>query len=73
MLIIKGLIVGSAQLVLLGVFLIVPAGLVPGGTWNWERALIFVAVYGLILEAAIVALAVVAPARLEARLNPPVS
>ena len=73
MLIIKGLIVGAAQLVLLGVFLIVPAGLVPGGTWKWERALIFVAVYGLILEAAIVALAVVAPARLEARLNPPVT
>ena len=73
MLLIKGLIGGSAQLALLGVFLIVPAGLVPGGTWNWERALIFVAVYGLILEATIVTLAVVAPARLEARLKPPVS
>jgi protein-S-isoprenylcysteine O-methyltransferase Ste14 len=73
MLMIRGLIAGLIQLVLAGVFLIVPAGLVPGGTWSWERALIFLAVYGFILEAAIVTLAVVAPARLEAVLKPPVS
>ncbi len=73
MLRIRGLTAGLVQRVLAGVCLIVPAGLVPGGTWSWERALIFLAVYGFILEAAVVTFAVVAPARLEARLKPPVS
>lgn len=73
MLIIKGLVGGLFQLSLFSSFLIVSAGLVHGGTWYWERALIFVGVYGLILEAAIVTLAVVAPASLEARLKAPAS
>ncbi len=71
MLIIKGLIGGLFQLALFSVFLVVPAGLLPGGTWYWQRALIFIGVYGFILEATIVVLAVVAPASLEARLKAP--
>lgn len=62
MLILKGLIGGLIQIALFGAFLVVPAGLVPGGTWYWTRALMFIGVYGFILEATIVALAVVAPA-----------
>ncbi|MHC4505692.1 MAG: hypothetical protein ACYTFI_20495, partial [Planctomycetota bacterium] len=73
MLLLKGLIGGLFQLTLFGALLIVPAGLVPGGTWYWERALVFLGVYGVILETCIVTLAVVAPASLEARLKAPVS
>ncbi len=73
MLILKGLIGGLFQLALFGALLIVPAGLVPGGTWYWERGLVFLGVYGVILETCIVTLAVVAPASLEARLRAPVS
>jgi len=73
MLIIKGLVGGLFQLALFGTFFIVPAGLLPGGTWHWERALIFLAVYGAITAAAIVVLAIKAPASLEARLTRPES
>lgn len=73
MLIIKGLIGGLFQLAIFSAFIIVPAGLVPGGTWLWDRALIFLVVYGLILETTIVVMAVKAPANLEARLKPPVN
>ena len=68
---IKGLLGGLFQVAILGAFLIVPAGLVPGGTWLWERALIFLAVYGVILEIVIVVFAVKAPASLQARLATP--
>lgn len=70
---IKGLSGGLFQLALLSAFLLVPAGLVPGGTWCWKHALIFISVYGFILEATIVTLAVVAPTSLEARLKAPAS
>ena len=73
MLIIKGLLGGLVQLAILGAFLIVPAGLVPGGTWFWERALIFIVVYGIIVEATIVTFAVKAPASLQSRLGKPSS
>ena len=69
MLIIKGLLGGLFQVAILALFLIVPAGLVPGGTWLWERALIFLGVYGVILEIVIVAFAVKAPDSLKARLD----
>lgn len=71
MLIIKGLIGGLFQLAIFSAFLVIPAGLLPGGTWYWQRALIFIGVYGFILEASVVVLAVVAPASLEARLKAP--
>ena len=73
MLIIKGLLGGLIQLALLAAILIVPAGLVPGGTWYWERALIFIVVYGIIVEATIVTFAVKAPASLQSRLAKPSS
>lgn len=42
----------------------------PGGTWYWPRALLFLGVYGCVLVVSIVALAIKAPASLEARLKP---
>ena len=72
-LIMKGLIGGLVQLALFGVALLVPAGLVPGGTWYWPRALIFLGLFGVVLEASVVTLALVAPASLAARLNAPAS
>lgn len=72
-LIMKGLIGGLVQLALFGVALVVPAGLVSGGTWYWPRALGFLGLYGVVLEASVVTLAVVAPASLAARLSAPAS
>ena len=69
MLIIKGLLGGLFQVAILAAFLLVPAGLVPGGTWLWERALIFLGVYRVILEITIVAIAIKAPDSLKARLE----
>ncbi len=71
MLIAKGLIRGLFQLAVFGILLLVPAAFVPGGTWYWPRALVFLGVYGVILAASIVVLAVMAPASLEARLKAP--
>jgi protein-S-isoprenylcysteine O-methyltransferase Ste14 len=51
----------------------VPAGLVSGGTWYWPRALMFLGLYGVLLETSVVTLALVAPASLAARLSPPAS
>ena len=70
MLILRGLIGGLFQVSLFGSLLIVPAGLIPGGTWYWPRALLFLGVYGCVLVIFIVALAIKAPASLEARLKP---
>ena len=72
-LILKGLIGGLVQLALFAVALLVPAGLVSGGTWYWPRALVFLGLYGVALEASIVTLAMVAPASLAARLSAPAS
>jgi protein-S-isoprenylcysteine O-methyltransferase Ste14 len=73
MLIVRGLIGGVFNLALFVMFIIVPAGLVPGGTWYWPRAFMFLGVYGFIMVVSIVALGVKAPASLEARLKPPIS
>ncbi len=72
-LIMKGLIGGLFQLALFAVALVVPAGLVPGGTWYWPRGLMFLGLYGVVLETSVVTLAVVAPASLAARLRAPAS
>jgi hypothetical protein len=45
--------------------------LIPAGTWHWPRAIQSLLAYGLILGASIVALALLAPASLEARLVAP--
>lgn len=72
-LMIQGLFGGLLQLVFLGAFLLIPAGLIPGGTWYWPRLLIFIGGYGIILEASIITLAIIAPENLKARLKSPVT
>ena len=64
MLIARGLIGGALQLSLLASLLLIPAG-----TWDWPRAIRFLAVYGVVLFGSIVWLAVAAPSSLEARLS----
>jgi protein-S-isoprenylcysteine O-methyltransferase Ste14 len=66
MLVLRGLIGGLCQIVLMGALLLIPAG-----TWNWPRAIQFLVVYGLTLLVSIVALARLAPASLETRLTAP--
>lgn len=68
MLIVRGLIGGAFQIALFAAALLIPAG-----TWNWPRAIQFLVAYGIVLSAATVWLAIVAPASLEARLEPPVN
>jgi protein-S-isoprenylcysteine O-methyltransferase Ste14 len=67
-LIVRGLLGGASQLVLLAALLLLPAG-----TWEWPRAIQFLVTYGVVLFAAIVWLAAAAPASLEARLEPAIS
>lgn len=67
MLLIKGLIAGFLQVVLYAALLLIPAGLIPGGTWVWERAIYFLIGYGIIIEIMIVWLCMAAPAGIEAR------
>ena len=66
MLLIRGLIGGLFQLAILGALLLIPAG-----TWQWPRAIQFLAAYGLVMLVSIVAMARFAPASLEARREPP--
>ena len=66
MLLVRGLLGGLLQLVLIGALLLIPAG-----TWQWPRAIQFLAAYGVALLVSIVILARVAPASLEARLEAP--
>ncbi len=73
MLILKGLVGGLFQVVLLGGLLVLPAGLMPRGTWYWDRALIFLGVYGVNVMGSIVALGVLAPDSLAARTRVPAS
>ena len=68
MLILRGLLGGVLQLLLFGSLLLIPAG-----TWNWPRAIQFLVAYGIVLSAAIVWLAAVAPSSLEARLEPAIN
>jgi len=73
MVILKGLVGGLFQVALLGGLLVVPAGLMQRGTWYWDRALIFIGVYGVIMLGSIVALGVLAPDSLAARTRGPAS
>ena len=68
MLVVRGLLRGLFQLALLGALLLVPAG-----TWDWPRAILFLIVYGIVLLSVIVWLAFAAPSSLEARLEPAIS
>lgn len=71
MLIVRGLIGGLSQCLMIALFLLVPAGLVPGGSWFWGRGIALVALYALILESTIIIIGLKAPASLEARLKRP--
>ena len=53
--------------VIVGLLVLIPAGLVPGGTWLWPRGLVFVGVYGAILAAGNIALAIWRPAHFRVR------
>jgi protein-S-isoprenylcysteine O-methyltransferase Ste14 len=64
MLIVRGVVGGLSQIVVLPALLLIPAG-----TWQWPRAIHFLVVYGFILLVSIVTLARLAPASLEARLQ----
>ncbi len=66
MLILRGLIGGLGQITLIASLLLVPAG-----TWQWPRAIQFLLVYGALLLVSTIALARLAPASLEARLQKP--
>ncbi len=66
MLVLRGLIGGVFQVALFATLLLVPAG-----TWQWPRAIQFLVVYFIVLSVSIVALGVLAPASLEARLGAP--
>ena len=68
MLVLRGLLGGVSQLVLLGLLLLIPAG-----TLDWPRAIQFLIAYGVVLFSAIVWLAIKAPSSLEARLEPAIN
>lgn len=67
-LIARGIVSGLLQLVLLGALLLIPAG-----TLEWPRAILFLTVYAAILLVTIVWLAIAAPSSLEARLEPAIN
>ena len=66
MLMVRGLIGGLFQVALFAALLLIPAG-----TWHWPRAIQFLVAYSVVKSVSIVTLARVAPASLEARLQPP--
>lgn len=65
--IIKGLLGGLMQIMIVAIFLILPAGLLPGGSWLWWQAIILIAAYGVVLEVTIIIMFIKVPASLEAR------
>lgn len=69
MLIIKGLIASLLESIVFAFLLIIPAGLLPNGTWFWFRAIIFCLIYFIISVITVFYIAIVAPAGLEARLK----
>ncbi len=69
MLAVKGFVAGLISAALLAFLLLVPAGLVPGGTWIWPRAIWLVAVVGAVTVVGLVALAIARPASLKVRMQ----
>jgi protein-S-isoprenylcysteine O-methyltransferase Ste14 len=68
MLILKGLVGVLFQVALFGALLLIPAG-----TWEWPRAIQFLAAYWVIATISAVLLAIVGPSSLAARLEAPIS
>jgi protein-S-isoprenylcysteine O-methyltransferase Ste14 len=61
----RGAFTGVGQVAVLSAFLLLPAG-----TWDWPRALVFIAGHGILVQIAVALLAVYAPESLRARLQP---
>jgi protein-S-isoprenylcysteine O-methyltransferase Ste14 len=64
---IDGLLAGLRSAALMAIPLLIPAGLVPGGTWLWLHGIAFVVVYGAMAVAANAALARFRPAHFRVR------
>lgn len=69
MLIVKSVIGVLFQVVLFGLPLLLPAGLLPTGTWLWEDAIIFLLLYFVLVTAASIYLCIYYPEAIEARLH----
>lgn len=67
MLIVKVLIAIFFQSLGLAILLLIPAGLLPGGTWLWYRAIYFCIGYFIFMAPVAIYISIVAPAGLEAR------
>lgn len=52
---------------ILGMLLLAPAGLIPGGTWFWPRGLAFIAAYAAVKSLGNLALAIWRPAHFQVR------
>jgi protein-S-isoprenylcysteine O-methyltransferase Ste14 len=73
MLMLQALRRALTQVAVVAVLMLLPAGLLPGGTWFWPQALWLIAVLAMISIAANVALAVWRPASFEVRKGGPVA
>lgn len=69
MLIVVALLGGLFNAAVIAAFLLVPAGLVPGGTWYWWQGLWFAVGLGVVNSAGSVVLAVLRPASFRVRMQ----
>ena len=67
MLIVKSLIAIFFQSLGYAILLLIPAGLLPGGTWLWHRAIYFCIGYFIFLVPVAIYICIVSPAGMEAR------
>ncbi len=67
MLMAKAIIASLVESMVFAALLIIPAGLLPHGTWVWWRAIIFSSVYCIVTILAVIYMKSAAPAGLEAR------
>jgi len=70
MLVLKAVGYAVVFVAVLGLLLLVPAGLAPSGTWTWWRAWMFLGVGGAAILVSTVALAIWAPESFRVRQNP---
>lgn len=73
MAVLRGMLLGLRTVALFGGLLLIPAGMVPGGTWVWFQGLWFMGVLGLILVSSSGLLAAFRPANLAMRQQGPVA
>lgn len=70
-LLIKGILGALSQVLIFAILLLVPAGLVPEGTWIWKRGIQFLFLYGFLVLTSVFVLFYLAPEGLEGRLQGP--